>query len=77
MGEWVWISDDMMDAIGDGLSEIYQARHWAELEAQAPGDWLCPCGHYQEDGNHCSECGLEPPWGCDCGEHDEEEEGQS
>ena len=28
--------------------------------------WLCDCGHYQEDGWHCSNCGAEPPWGCDC-----------
>jgi hypothetical protein len=67
-----WISDDEMDAIGDGLSEIWQAQREQELENQAPGDWLCPCGHYQEDGGHCSDCGKEPPWGCDCGEHEEE-----
>ena len=31
-----------------------------------PG-WLCRCGHWQDDGLHCSCCGNEPPWGCDCG----------
>lgn len=29
--------------------------------------WLCECGHYIEDGCHCSKCHREPPWGCPCG----------
>ena len=33
-------------------------------------DWLCDCGHYETSGFHCSQCGAEPLWGCDCGEHD-------
>ena len=33
--------------------------------------WLCVCGHYQEDDLHCSYCGAEPPWGCDCSFCDE------
>lgn len=38
--------------------------------------WLCQCGHWEESGFHCSNCGAEPPWGCDCGAHgDELEEG--
>lgn len=28
--------------------------------------WMCGCGHYEESGWHCSVCGAEPPWGCDC-----------
>src|SRR5688572_6112823 len=28
--------------------------------------WMCGCGHYEESGLHCSVCGAEPPWGCDC-----------
>ena len=29
--------------------------------------WICTCGHYEEGGCHCSGCGGEAPWGCDCG----------
>lgn len=36
-------------------------------------DWLCGCGHYETGGFHCTHCGAEPPWGCDCGEHGEDE----
>lgn len=28
--------------------------------------WICVCGHYEETPYHCSYCGAEPPWGCDC-----------
>lgn len=28
--------------------------------------WLCSCGHFEESDFHCSVCGAEPPWGCDC-----------
>ena len=28
--------------------------------------WLCLCGHWEETDLHCSSCGNEPPWGCDC-----------
>jgi len=34
--------------------------------APYPG-WLCYCGHWQDDGLHCTCCGNEPPQGCDCG----------
>lgn len=37
-------------------------------------DWLCVCGHFETAGGHCSHCGAEPPWGCDCGMHDEYDE---
>ncbi|KAA3644534.1 MAG: hypothetical protein DWQ07_14030 [Chloroflexi bacterium] len=33
--------------------------------------WLCVCGHYEESDFHCSRCGAEPPWGCDCSYCDE------
>ncbi len=36
--------------------------------------WLCVCGHYQTDGMHCACCGNEPPWGCDCGEHNDDDD---
>jgi hypothetical protein len=36
--------------------------------------WLCVCGNYETSGYCCSYCGCEPPWGCDCGAHDEEDE---
>lgn len=36
-------------------------------------DWLCVCGHYEAGGGHCTNCGNDAPWGCDCGEHDEDE----
>lgn len=29
-------------------------------------EWLCDCGHLQEDDLHCDVCGGEPPWGCPC-----------
>jgi hypothetical protein len=29
-------------------------------------DWLCVCGHYETGGFHCTNCGRQPPWGCDC-----------
>jgi hypothetical protein len=28
--------------------------------------WMCHCGHFEESSLHCSRCGNEPPWGCDC-----------
>lgn len=33
--------------------------------------WLCDCGHWEESGWHCSYCGAEPPWGCDCSDCEE------
>jgi hypothetical protein len=44
------------------LQELYSEHVLAE---PLPG-WVCSCGHYQEDNFHCSKCGNEPPWGCDC-----------
>lgn len=34
--------------------------------------WLCWCGNYEESGLHCSCCGNQPPWGCDCALCDDE-----
>lgn len=36
--------------------------------------WLCDCGHYEESEFCCSLCGNEPPWGCDCDNHDWDED---
>jgi hypothetical protein len=55
----------------DGFNEWDEAAAEAD-EADAPG-WCCPCGMYVESHFHCPSCGGEPPWGCDCGEHDEYE----
>lgn len=35
--------------------------------------WLCDCGNFITDGCcHCTNCGAEAPWGCDCGLQDED-----
>lgn len=40
---------------------------WEKEDAADDGPtWLCACGHYEESGSHCSHCGAQPPWGCDC-----------
>jgi hypothetical protein len=33
--------------------------------------WICICGHYEESWTCCSYCGHQPPWGCDCSDHDD------
>jgi len=30
-------------------------------------DWVCRCGDFHQGNCHCSRCGQEAPWGCDCG----------
>lgn len=35
--------------------------------------WMCHCGHYETGGGHCTNCGNDAPWGCDCGMHGHEE----
>ena len=45
-----------------------------ESWASESDSWLCACGHYEESPFHCSHCGAEPPWGCDCDEHDEDDD---
>lgn len=37
----------------------------------APDAWLCSCGTYIEKACHCSNCGGQAPWGCDCGLRDD------
>lgn len=37
----------------------------------ASNSWLCRCGYWETSGLHCRLCGEEPPWGCDCGCHDD------
>jgi hypothetical protein len=63
-----------LDVTGNELQDAFQqAVHcYPSLSEEQAADmeetaaWLCNCGHYQEDGLHCSNCGAEPPWGCDC-----------
>lgn len=85
------LTDDEMDAIGDGWNEIFRAQDEALIEngeawrcyecghlckehdatcpecGYAPNAWLCSCGAYIEGKCHCSHCGAQAPWGCDCG----------
>lgn len=35
-------------------------------ETIEPTGWICDCGHWQDNDMHCSVCGAQPPWGCDC-----------
>lgn len=42
-------------------------------ESGAGEGWLCDCGNFQEDGWHCTNCGAQPPWGCDCSQCDQGE----
>lgn len=48
-----------------------EAPVYENLESDSWNDdfmgWLCVCGKFEESEFHCSECGAEPPWGCDCG----------
>lgn len=45
---------------------------WCESQEYEPSlEWLCHCGHFEDSGLHCSRCGEEPPWGCDCSFCDE------
>lgn len=37
--------------------------------------WFCVCGEYVESEFCCPKCSNEPPWGCDCGLHDPECDG--
>jgi hypothetical protein len=53
--------------------ELVQA--WRRQRERDSDSWLCQCGNWQENGLHCSVCGLEPPWGCWCDEHDEDADG--
>jgi hypothetical protein len=52
-----------------------------EPEPQGAGDddddppmWICVCGAIVESAFCCPECTNEPPWGCDCSLHDDEDE---
>lgn len=58
---FTWYRDERGVAIVSGY----------DPEQDPTTDWLCHCGHYETGGFHCSNCGAEPPWGCDCGEHGE------
>lgn len=43
-------------------------------EFEDPESWFCSCGSFNDHYWHCSSCGAEPPWGCDCGNHDEDDD---
>lgn len=36
-------------------------------------EWMCVCGEMHGD-HCCSRCGQEPPWGCECADHVDEED---
>ncbi len=44
----------------------YHKRKKEEKEDEFKYHWMCRCGQYIESEFHCSFCGNEPPWGCDC-----------
>lgn len=44
----------------------HQRKKGKKQFAETSMHWLCGCGHYEESGLHCSHCGAQPPWGCDC-----------
>jgi hypothetical protein len=53
----------------ESLSNWYYDRFYGQPDYEdADGNlgWLCQCGHWEESGLHCENCGNEPPWGCDC-----------
>lgn len=50
------------------MSEDEELRAYDE-----PSMWICACGNIVESEFHCPNCGFEPPWGCDCGQHTEDD----
>ncbi|KPL06997.1 hypothetical protein AMJ85_09895 [candidate division BRC1 bacterium SM23_51] len=54
--------------------EEYCSRGCADNELEAEEGWLCGCGNWIDDGLHCPNCGCEPPWGCPCDAHDEDDD---
>lgn len=57
---FTWHRDEDGIAVVSGYEPDLDERNW----------WLCVCGHFETSGFHCSDCGAEPPWGCDYGMHD-------
>jgi hypothetical protein len=53
------------------IGEIAKHDSEAKREEDLDNHWLCHCGHYEESGGRCSNCGNEPPWGADDGLEDE------
>lgn len=49
-------------ALWAGLIAYFEEQYLGTDDAA----WLCGCGHYEESGFHCSHCGAQPPYGCDC-----------
>ena len=54
--------------MSDTQSEVEQE---AETEEDDFEGWLCTCGHWEDSFFHCTHCGRQPPWGCDCSQCDE------
>lgn len=57
--------------------KYFERKKWEKENKETMYHWMCSCGHYEESGFHCAECGNEPPWGCDCSfcnDFDEDEE---
>jgi hypothetical protein len=50
---------------GQACIGAFDCPYYVDAEAAFEG-WLCVCGHFEESDLHCSCCGAEPPWGCDC-----------
>lgn len=50
---------------GKNCIGAFDCPYYVDAEMEFEG-WLCVCGHYEESDLHCSLCGTEPPWGCDC-----------
>lgn len=55
------------------LQEVLAGGRFVFGEAQQEGDhdrdappvgWLCACGAWAEDADHCRDCKREAPWGC-------------
>jgi hypothetical protein len=66
------VSTDLLYLVAQGLG-LAAEFHFHPEPWTLPG-WICVCGAYEESDFHCVHCGAEPPWGCDCGCQDEDEE---
>lgn len=73
LGAWYCPLCKTFPPLGENCSECGEHPSACECEEcqEVARSWLCVCGNYETGGCHCGYCGCEPPWGCDCGEHDE------
>ena len=44
----------------------FSASEYRDWTIEKANSWLCQCGNWITDGQHCPICYSEPPWGCDC-----------